>query len=131
MSDIRYGFKREISLSMDQTEQKVRDLLKEEGFGVLTEIDVKATLKTKLDVDTTPYKIFGACNPPIAHKAISIEPDLGLFLPCNLIIYESGPGKTTVAAVNPMEMMSSVDNPGLSEIAPKVTESMRRVINSL
>lgn len=131
MKDIRYGFKRHLDLPVEEAEQRLRAGLMAEGFGVLTEIDVRATLKAKLGVEGTPYKILGACNPPVAHRALSAEPDLGLFLPCSLIVYESSPGRSVIAASNPLEMMRSVENETLAQIAVQVAESMKRVIDSV
>jgi uncharacterized protein (DUF302 family) len=104
--------------------------LKKEGFGVLTTIDVRDTLKKKLDVDFNKYIILGACNPPFAHKALVAEEQIGLLLPCNVIVYEKN-GRTTVAAFDPMTMATLVENEALKSIAEEVTARLRRVINSL
>ncbi|MFX0124979.1 MAG: DUF302 domain-containing protein [Candidatus Hodarchaeota archaeon] len=105
--------------------------LKEEGFGVLTEINVKETLKEKLNVDFERYLILGACNPPFANKALAIEREIGLLLPCNLIVQELGEGKTKVAAIDPEMMFEMIENPQLESIAKEVKIKLQRVINSL
>lgn len=125
-----YGYSKQVSLSFSEAEAKVREELQKEGFGVLTEIDVRATLKKKLDVDTDDYIILGACNPPFAYKALQAEKEIGLLLPCNVIIYVKD-GKTFVSAVNPMEAMSMVDNQELQGIASEVSDKLRKVVDSL
>ena len=109
---------------------RVTDALKAEGFGVLTDIDVSATLKKKIDVDFRPYRILGACNPKMAHKALSAEDKIGVMLPCNVIVQQTDEG-VEVAAVDPAASMQAVDNPGLAEIAGPVKEALTRVVNSL
>ena len=106
---------------------RVRDELQGEGFGVLCEIDVQATLKAKLDVDREPYLILGACNPPLAHQALQAEPDLGVLLPCNVVVYERG-GRTTVSAVDAERMLSIVGNDALGPVAAEVRERLARVV---
>lgn len=105
--------------------------LKEEGFGVLTEIDVKATLKKKIDVDFRPYVILGACNPPLAHKALSAVAEVGLLLPCNVVVAEEEDGRIWVSAINPEIMMSVIDNPDLDAVACDARARLERAINSL
>jgi uncharacterized protein (DUF302 family) len=129
--DTAYGFGRKLSLPYEQAIEKTTAALKEEGFGVLTEIDVKATLKKKLDVDFRRYVILGACNPPFAYQALSTELEIGLLLPCNVIVYEAGDGGTVVSAINPMAALGIVDNPQMIEIAEQVTEKVKRAIDSL
>ena len=107
---------------------RVRAELQAEGFGVLCEIDVQATLKAKLGVDTAPYLILGACNPPLAHRALEAEPDLGVLLPCNVVVYERG-GRTTVSAVDAERMLSIVGNDALSPIAREVRERLAAVVD--
>ena len=111
--------------------EKIPVELKKEGFGVLTEIDVKETLKKKIDVDFRKYKILGACNPPFAYKALSAEDKLGVMLPCNIIVQEKEDGKVEVSAINPMVSMQSVNNPELLPIAEQVSSALQRVIEQL
>lgn len=125
-----YGYKKEIKLSFNQTVDKVKEELKKEGFGVLTEIDVKTTLKKKLDVDYEDYVILGACNPPFAYKALQAEKDIGLLLPCNVIVY-SDKGKTFVSAVLPVVAMSRTGNNKLKVIASEIEEKLRNVIDEV
>ncbi|MBX7043222.1 MAG: DUF302 domain-containing protein [Ignavibacteria bacterium] len=109
---------------------RVTDGLKAEGFGVLTEIDVKETLKKKIDVDFRNYRILGACNPQFAHKALLAEPYIGVFLPCNVVVQEVN-GSVEVSAVDPLASMSSVENPGLEEIAGEVRRKLMKVIENV
>lgn len=118
-------------LGYDDTLVKVEEELKKEGFGVLTEIDVQSTLKKKIDVDFKKYKILGACNPKLAHQALTSEDKIGVLLPCNVIVEENSDGKVEVAAVNPMEAMQTVDNPSLAEIAKTVTEKLQNVMSKI
>ncbi len=111
--------------------EKVTEALKNEGFGVLTEIDVKATLKNKLDVDFRNYRILGACNPPFAYKALQAEDKIGTMLPCNVIVQEKSNGQIEVAAIDPAASMMAVDNPGLKEIASDIQAKLKRVIENL
>ncbi|WP_186756890.1 DUF302 domain-containing protein [Echinicola salinicaeni] len=117
--------------SFDKVIDHVTDALKAEGFGVLTDIDVKATFKKKLDVDFRNYRILGACNPNFAHKAIGAEDKIGVFLPCNVVVQELENGNVEVAAVDPIASMSTVENPELGEIAGQVQESLKRVVAGL
>ncbi|MFA5796408.1 MAG: DUF302 domain-containing protein [Candidatus Woesearchaeota archaeon] len=123
-----YGYKKETSLAFSQAVEKVKEELSREGFGVLTEIDVKATLKKKLDVDYEDYVILGACNPPFAYKALQAEKDIGLFLPCNVIIYADN-GKTFVSAILPTKAMALVHNPQLVKIAQEAEQKLKQVID--
>lgn len=127
---ISYGFKKELGLSFDEAIEKVTGELKKEGFGVLTEIDVKATLKRKLDVDFPRYQILGACSPPHAYEALLAEEDIGLMLPCNVIVYEKE-GKSVVSVIKPTAAMGMVENPGLREIAEDVEQKLSRVFDNL
>jgi len=120
-----------VDLSPEDAEARVRDELQKEGFGVLTEIDVAATLKKKLDVDFRPYKILGACNPPAAHRALQAEDKIGTMLPCNVILQEDGEGRTEVAAVDPVASMQSVENEDLRPVAEEIRERLRDVIDRL
>ncbi|WP_215223531.1 DUF302 domain-containing protein [Echinicola shivajiensis] len=117
--------------TFDKVIDQVTEALKSEGFGVLTDIDVKATFKKKLDVDFRNYRILGACNPNFAHKAIGAEDKIGVFLPCNVVVQELGNGDVEVAAVDPIASMSAVENPALGEIAGQVQESLKRVVAGL
>lgn len=125
-----YGYKRRFKGSYEETISRTREELQKEGFGVLTEIDVKATLKKKLDVDFDNYVILGACNPPFAYQALQAEKDIGLLLPCNVIVYESD-GKTYVSAILPTVAMNMVENPGLENIAIEVEKKLKKVIDSI
>ncbi len=128
MKTTSYGFSKEVDYSFEQALDKVAEELKKEGFGILTEIDVKATMKKKLDVDYRPYKILGACNPPFAHQALQAEEQIGLMLPCNVIVYVNGNNRTVIAAVNPMASMQAVENPNLGEVAAQVQNKLKAVI---
>jgi uncharacterized protein (DUF302 family) len=125
-----YGFSKQVSLSYDKAVEKVTEELKKEGFGVLTTIDVRDTLKKKLDVDFYRYVILGACNPPFAYKALQAEEQIGLLLPCNVIVYEKE-GKTIVGAFDPMSMTKMVENEALKSIAEDIATRLQRVLNSL
>jgi uncharacterized protein (DUF302 family) len=125
-----YYVSKKINEGFEEALEKVEKELKEEGFGVLTEIDVQATLKKKLDVDFKKYKILGACNPPLAHKALTAEDKIGVLLPCNVIVEETD-GQVEVAAVNPMDAMSTVDNESLASVAEEVTLRLQKVIERL
>lgn len=132
MTDATYGITKNIGeIDFDEAIEKVTAALKTEGFGVLTEIDVKATLKKKLDVDFRNYRILGACNPPLAHQALSSELMIGLLLPCNVIVFEEDDGTTTVSAVDPGEMFKVVDRPEMAELAGQVGAKLRNVLNAL
>lgn len=126
-----YYFNTTIDTSFEDALVKVEEELKKEGFGILTEIDVKATLKKKLNEDFRNYKILGACNPPFAHKALLAEDKIGTMLPCNIIVQETGDGKVEVAAIDPLASMQAVKNPDLADIADQVTAKLKKVINSL
>lgn len=127
-----YGLKVTLAVPYTEAVEQVTAALKEQGFGVLTEIDVKATLKKKLDVDTRPYVILGACNPPLAHQALQAEPDVGLLLPCNVIVYEDeATGGSVVSIVNPMAMMQVTGNPALDAVAAQADSRLRQVIAAL
>ncbi len=126
-----YGYSRIVNLTYEEALDKVTATLKEQGFGALTEIDVKETLKKKLDVEFRPYKILGACNPPFAHKALQAEEEIGLLLPCNVIVYINGAGETVVSALDPVVAMQVVDNPALAEVAEAVREKLVSAINAV
>lgn len=126
-----YHFSKTLNLSMDAAIAKVTEALKQEGFGILTEIDVQKTLKAKIDVDFRPYRILGACNPGFAHKALLAEDKIGTMLPCNVIVQEKSPGTVEVSAVDPVESMKGIDNPALGAIAGEVRSRLQRVIAQL
>ncbi len=117
--------------SFDKSVETVIEALKREGFGVLSDIDVKTTMKKKLDVDFRNYRILGACNPPFARKALEAEDKIGVLLPCNVIVQELKPGMVEVAAVNPVISMQAVDNEGLHSVANEILGKLKRVITSL
>ena len=126
-----YGFTRTFAnVKLDEARTRITDALKAEGFGVLTEIDVKATLKKKIDVDFRPYVILGACNPPIAHKALTAEPAIGLLLPCNVVVAETDDGSSEVAVIKPEAMFSLVKNPDMEPLAKDVTERLTRALEA-
>ncbi len=125
---MQYYFSKTINGNFDETIEKVTEALKAEGFGILTEIDVRATLKKKLDVDFRPYMILGACNPPFAHKALLAEDKIGIMLPCNVIVQQQENGQVEVAAVDPVASMQAVENESLGEVAEIIREKLRKVI---
>jgi uncharacterized protein (DUF302 family) len=127
---MKYGFSKTTSLSFEQAVEKVTDELKKEGFGVLTTIDVRETLKKKLDVDFKKYIILGACNPPFAYKALQAEEEIGLLLPCNVIVYEKE-GKTVVSAFDPMVMVAVLENQMMKPVAVEVKQRLERVIAAM
>jgi len=120
-----------VALSFEEAIEKVTDELKKEGFGVLTEIDVQATLKKKLDVDFRKYKILGACNPPFAYKALQAEEHIGVLLPCNFIVQEKLEGGVQVSAINPLESMKVVENSDLASIAGEVAARITKVLGNI
>lgn len=124
----QYFFSKTVDSSFGEAIERVTEELKKEGFGVLTEIDIQTTMKNKLDVNFRPYKILGACNPNFAYQALQAEKNIGLMLPCNVIVQDAGDGKTEVAAIDPLVAMSRVDNPALEPIAEQVRAKLRRVI---
>jgi uncharacterized protein (DUF302 family) len=129
MGPLRYGFERRLSdTTFDQAVEKVTATLKSEGFGVLTEIDVKATLRKKLDVDFRRYVILGACNPTLAHQALAAEAQIGLLLPCNVVVQEAPEGGVVVSIADPRAMFAMVDNPAVAPVAAEADERLRRVI---
>ena len=126
-----YYFSKTISANFDDAIQKVTEALKAEGFGILTEIDIKATLKKKLDVDFYNYKILGACNPPFAYKALLAEDKIGTMLPCNVIVQEKVLGQVEVSAVDPVASMQAIDNNALADIAKEIRGRLQKVIEQL
>ena len=126
-----YYFSKTLGISFDEALLKLTEELKKEGFGILTEIDVKETMKKKMDVDFRKYKILGACNPSLAHKAIQTEDKIGTMLPCNVIVQELSEGKIEVAAIDPVASMQAVENPKLQDVADQVRVKLKKVIDSL
>ncbi|MBC7627127.1 DUF302 domain-containing protein [Ferruginibacter sp.] len=128
---MRYYFSKILNENFDNAIQKVADALKAEGFGILTEIDIKVTLKKKLDVDFYNYKILGACNPPFAYKALLAEDKIGTMLPCNVIVQEKVPGQIEVSAVDPAASMQAIENKDLQDIAIEIRTRLQKVIEAL
>jgi uncharacterized protein (DUF302 family) len=126
-----YYFSKTLNVSFEDAVGKVIEELKKEGFGILTEIDVKETLKKKLDVDFRKYKILGACNPPFAYEALQAESKIGTMLPCNVVVQEISDGQVEVAAIDPIASMQAIENPKLQEIAEKVRSKLKKVIDNL
>jgi uncharacterized protein (DUF302 family) len=126
-----YYFNKNLRLAFEDAVTKVTEGLKKKGFGVLTEIDVKETLKKKLDVDFRKYKILGACNPPFAHKALQAENKIGTMLPCNVIVQEIAENEVEVAAIDPIASMQAVENPNLENVANDVQKMLKAVIEEL
>jgi uncharacterized protein (DUF302 family) len=126
-----YHFSKMLDLPFDQAVAHVIDALKREGFGVLTDIDVKATMKAKLGEEFRPYRILGACNPQLAYRALTLEDKIGTMLPCNVIVQEHAGGGIEVSAVDPVASMQAIDNPGLTEVAKEVQAKLKRVIDGL
>ena len=125
-----YGYKKRLDIGYEAAIAKTKEELSKEGFGVLTEIDVKETLKQKINVDFDKYIILGACSPPLAYEALKSERDIGLLMPCNIIIYEKE-GKTFVSAVMPSVAMGMIDNEKLAEVAAEVEPKLKKVIDSI
>jgi uncharacterized protein (DUF302 family) len=126
-----YSISKKLAISYDEAEKKVREKLKEHGFGVLTEINVQKTFKEKINAEFRRYVILGACNPTFAHKALSAETEIGLMMPCNVIVYEPDDGGSVVAAIDPVSAMGAVKNEQLKQIAASVREKLAAVINAM
>jgi len=127
----KYAFGAVLDTSYEEAVEKTTDALKEEGFGVLTKIDVKQTLKEKLSKDFRKYVILGACNPPYAHRSLMADPDVGLLLPCNVIVYETDDHKAYVAAINPITALEVIQNEDLKNIAEEVSAKLERAVNRI
>ncbi|MDR3393861.1 MAG: DUF302 domain-containing protein [Parasulfuritortus sp.] len=128
---ISYGFGTEVAGGFDAVVGRVIEALKQEGFGVLTDIDVAATLEKKLNQKMPPYRILGACNPPLAHRAIMAEPSIGLLLPCNVVVREDAAGKIQVEFMDPDAVLKLVDRPEIAELAREVRQRLERVMNNI
>lgn len=131
MSTPRYGMGKTVSLGYDQARAKTEEALKEQGFGILTEIDVKSTLKEKLDADFRRYVILGACNPPLALKALQAEEEVGLLLPCNVIVYETGPETSKVSILDPNILVQVSESDVLQEVMREARERLKKALNGL
>jgi uncharacterized protein (DUF302 family) len=131
MEESRYGLRVELPIAYDEAVDRTTAALKDEGFGVLTTIDVKQTMKQKLDKDFRRYVILGACNPPLAHRALTAELEIGLLLPCNVVVYETTPGRSVVAAMAPLTALNMVDNPELDNVAKEADARLRRALTAL
>jgi len=129
--DTKFGFGKPVDLGFEEAVETVTEELGKEGFGVLTEIDVQATLKKKLGEDMPPYRILGACNPPLAHQAVSAVPEIGLLLPCNVLVREDDEGKVHVSFMDPGSVLGLVDNPDVVPLAEQVKEKLERVLAAL
>jgi uncharacterized protein (DUF302 family) len=125
------GFSKTVDMPFEQALEQVKTELKKEGFGILTEVDVKKTMKNKLDIDYRPYHILGACNPPLAHKALQAEEQIGLMLPCKFIVYMNSNDQTVIAAVDPATMMADIENEQLAEVARTVQEKFTSVLTRI
>ncbi|MDO6516732.1 DUF302 domain-containing protein [Zobellia uliginosa] len=128
---MNYYFNKTVNGTFEEVIEKVTVALKKEGFGILTEIDIKETLKKKLDIDFKKYKILGACNPPYAYKALQAEDKIGTMLPCNVIVQEVEAGVVEVAAVNPMASMMAVENEKLNKVAEEITTKLEEIVKAL
>jgi uncharacterized protein (DUF302 family) len=128
---VSYYFSAILPLGFDDAVRRTTDALKAEGFGIITEIDVKETLRKKLGVDFRHYTILGACNPTLAHQALQLEDKVGTMLPCNVVVQDIGGGKVEIAAVDPVASMTSIDNPRLKQLAAEVRDGLKRVVASL
>lgn len=129
--DTNFGFGKPVDLDFDEAIETVTEELGKEGFGVLTEIDVAATMKKKLDEDMPPYRILGACNPTLAHQAVTAVPEIGLLLPCNVLVREEKDGKVRVSFMDPESILGLVDHPGVEPLAAQVKEKLQRVLAAL
>jgi len=125
-----YYFSKTVGVGFDEAVSRIKQALKEEGFGILTEIDVKDTLKKKLDVNFRNYRILGTCNPPFAYKALQAEDKVGTMLPCNVILQETSDGAVEVAAIDPVASMQAIDNPALRDVAETIGQKLKSIIQN-
>ncbi|MCX6314435.1 MAG: DUF302 domain-containing protein [Sphingobacteriales bacterium] len=128
---MEFSFTKTIHISFEQAIQKITEALKAEGFGIITEIDMKSTLKNKLDIDFYNYRILGACNPNFAYRALQAEDKIGLMLPCNVVVQEKNIGEVEISAINPTATMRAIDNDDLHAVALEVSSSLKKVIDSM
>jgi len=126
-----YSFGKTVELGFDEAIERTTACLKEEGFGVLSEIDISAAMKEKLDVDMPPYRILGACNPPLAHRALTAEPDIGVLLPCNVIVRQDDDANVYVTAMDPIAVLELVDHPDIEELATEVRARLERALAAI
>jgi len=128
---MEFSFTKTIHISFEEAIQKITEALKVEGFGIITEIDMKSTLKNKLDIDFYNYRILGACNPNFAYRALQAEDKIGLMLPCNVVVQEKNIGEVEISAINPTATMRAIDNDDLHAVALEVSSSLKKVIDSM
>jgi len=128
---MQYYFAKTVPLAFDEAIRHTTEALKQQGFGLITEIDVKQTLKSKIGVDFRNYRILGACNPKLAHEALQLEDKIGTMLPCNVVVQDAGGGRTEIAAIDPVASMAAVDNPRLKEAAHQVQALLRKAIEAI
>lgn len=131
MQEVKYGFGKAVDMKYEEAIERVVAELQKEGFGVLTEIDVQATLKKKLNVDFPPYRILGACNPPLAHRALTAEPSIGLLLPCNVVVRQDAADRVYVEFMDPNAVLELVHKPEIKQLAAEVRERLERVMGAL
>jgi uncharacterized protein (DUF302 family) len=128
---MNYTISKKLSKGFDEAVQKLKEALQEEGFGVITEVDLKEKFKDKLNVDFRRYTIFGACNPALAYEAVQLEPTIGVMLPCNVLVQENGSGGVEISAINPLNSIGAIDNIKLNSLAKTVSEKLKKVVDSL
>ena len=132
MRQVKYGYRKELrGVGMEEAYRRAVEALKTEGFGILSEIDVQATMKAKLGIDWPGYKILGACNPQLARRALSAEPEIGLLLPCNVIVYETDDRKTVVSAVDPLQTLAAQSDPSIRPLAEQVQQKLKRALDAI
>ncbi len=129
--DIKYGFGKTVELTFDQAIEHVTQALQGEGFGVLADIDVAGAMKKKINQDMPPYRILGACNPPLAHRALTVEPSIGLLLPCNVVVRQDNAGKVHVDFMDPNAVLDLVNKPDITQLAGEVRQRLERVMQAL